>query len=289
MNEIALSDNLAQIELEINHHKQIAGQSIWEIGRRLNHVKEHDLAHGQFMEWLKKIEIDHTAAKRMMKVAHELPNSATLHHLGSSALYLIATLPDEEKAEQLDRIGNGDNPTVRELQEVKRQLNQAKAELKEKTAQNERLAEVALQKAEPEIIEKEVVVEKVPDDYEASKALAEASKRNEEFYKNQNSELREEMRELERIIKDKDSQLLSQTELQKLKVRKENLDNLSIFNESVETFLHNSGSLVYSEQFVSSISRPEFHSSIAEGVSRIERWINDVKAILSRGEIIEEQ
>ena len=32
-----------------------------------------------------------------MKVAHELPNSATLHHLGSSALYLIATLPEKEK------------------------------------------------------------------------------------------------------------------------------------------------------------------------------------------------
>ena len=51
MNEIALSNNLSQIELEISHHKQIAGQSIWEIGRRLNHVKEHNLVHGEFREW----------------------------------------------------------------------------------------------------------------------------------------------------------------------------------------------------------------------------------------------
>lgn len=60
MQEIALSNNLNQIELEINHHKQIAGQSIWEIGRRLNHVKEHDLTHGQFMDWYKGLvsEID---------------------------------------------------------------------------------------------------------------------------------------------------------------------------------------------------------------------------------------
>lgn len=119
MNEVTLSNNLSQIELEINHHKQIAGQSIWEIGRRLNHVKENDLAHGQFMEWLKKIEFSQTVANQFMKVAKELPNSVTSQNLGINALYLIATLPEGEKQEQIEKIEQGETPTVRELQEVK--------------------------------------------------------------------------------------------------------------------------------------------------------------------------
>lgn len=164
MNEITLSNNLSQIELEINHHKQIAGQSIWEIGRRLNHVKENDLAHGQFMEWLKKIEIDHTAAKRMMKVAHELPNSATLHHLGSSALYLIATLPEEEKQEQIEKIEQGDTPTVRELQEVKKKLKLKEQALEAVKGELER---TRLIKPTEKVIEKEVI----PDDYQATQEL----------------------------------------------------------------------------------------------------------------------
>ena len=52
MNE--LSTDLNVITAEINSFKQIAGQSIWEIGRRLNYVKEHDLAHGEFSKWLKE-------------------------------------------------------------------------------------------------------------------------------------------------------------------------------------------------------------------------------------------
>ena len=170
MNEIALSDNLAQIELEINHHKQIAGQSIWEIGRRLNHVKEHDLAHGQFTEWVEKIGINYSEANKMMRVAKELPNLSTLRDLGSSALYLIATLPDDEKQTQLDRIENGDNPTVRELQEVKRQLKLSQADNERLKVQNENLAEQALSQTE-KVVEKEVVKEIVPEDYQETKKL----------------------------------------------------------------------------------------------------------------------
>lgn len=158
MIELALSNNLAQIELEINHHKQIAGQSIWEIGRRLNHVKERDLAHGQFARWLEKIGIQYREANRMMTIAKKLPNVTTLSDLGSTALYLIATLPEEEKQAQMNRIEHGDSPTVRELQEIRRRYAIAKqriAQLESNTQTQPQVKEVV----------KEVIKEVVPDDY----------------------------------------------------------------------------------------------------------------------------
>lgn len=166
MNEIALSNNLSQIELEIQHHKQIAGQSIWEIGRRLNHVKEKDLVHGQFMEWLKKIEFSQKVANQFMKVAKELPNYATSQNLGINALYLIATLPEEEKQEQIEKIEQGESPTVRELQEVKRRLKLKDQALEAVKGELERAKAV---KPIEKVIEKEII----PDDYKATQELNE--------------------------------------------------------------------------------------------------------------------
>ena len=173
MQEIALSDNLAQIELEINHHKQLAGQSIWEIGRRLNHVKEHDLVHGEFRDWHERLGLDKDFAYKSMKIAKELPNVETLRHLGTTALHLIATFPEENRQEQIERIEQGDNPTVRELQEVKRQLNLARSANDSLREKNERLAEQALKGLETKTIEKEVVkeIEVAPADYDATKSL----------------------------------------------------------------------------------------------------------------------
>nr|DAM31123.1 MAG TPA: Protein of unknown function (DUF3102) [Caudoviricetes sp.]DAS45691.1 MAG TPA: Protein of unknown function (DUF3102) [Caudoviricetes sp.] len=174
MQEMALSDNLAQIELEINHHKQLAGQSIWEIGRRLNHVKEHDLVHGEFRAWHEKLGLDKDFAYKSMKIANELPNVETLRHLGTTALHLIATLPEENKQEQIERIEQGDNPTVRELQEVKRQLKLARSANESLREKNERLAEQSLKSLETKttkMIEKEVVKEVTPADYDATKSL----------------------------------------------------------------------------------------------------------------------
>ncbi|MCK1194690.1 hypothetical protein MXZ26_04945 [Streptococcus uberis] len=52
-----------------------------------------------------------------------------MNDLGTSALYLIATLPEEEKQTQLEKVEQGDNPTVRELQDLKRKLKDSEDEL----------------------------------------------------------------------------------------------------------------------------------------------------------------
>ena len=293
MNEIALSDNLAQIELEINHHKQIAGQSIWEIGRRLNHVKEHDLAHGQFMEWVESIGINYKEAQRMMKISSELPELDHMVQFGSRVLYLIATLPDDEKQTQLDRIENGDNPTVRELQEVKRQLKLSQADNERLKVQNEKLADQVISKTE-KVVEKEVIKEVVPEEYQFFKSNYEASERNNEFYKRQNSELREEMKELERIIKEQQKNKASREELSDLEERKraisfelDSLEKIVALNEAVESFLTAHDSLQYSSDFSNLYSNRDLTLSLLDTINRLEKWIDDIKSELPKSEIIE--
>ena len=71
------------------------------------------------MKWYQNIGLDKDFVSKSMKIARELPNFETLRNLGTTALYLIARLPEEEKQDQLERVEQGDNPTVRELQEVR--------------------------------------------------------------------------------------------------------------------------------------------------------------------------
>lgn len=184
MNEIALSNNLSQIELEINHHKNIAGQSIWEIGRRLNHVKENDLTHGQFTDWVESQGIHIREAQRMMKVASELPNTTTLSHLGTTALHLIATLPEEERKNQINRLEQGDSLTVRELQTIKKKYSKALG----------RIAELEASEPQPKEVVKEVIkeVRVTPPDYQ--EAIQKA--RESEAYAERNAFLEQQLNQM---------------------------------------------------------------------------------------------
>ena len=102
-----LSNNIDQITTEILWYENTAGQAIFEIGRRLNWVKKHDLAHGQFIEWLNQINMNRRQASKFMKVANEFPNGTPGSHLGITALYLIATLPPDER-DKPQQLGSGE-------------------------------------------------------------------------------------------------------------------------------------------------------------------------------------
>ena len=298
MNEITLSNNLSQIELEISHHKQIAGQSIWEIGRRLNHVKEDDLAHGKFMEWLNKINLNWSEANRMMKIAKELPNYSTLSNLGSTALYLIATLPDEEKEEQIQRIEDGDTPTVRELQEVKKKLQLSQQANKFLRDENEKI-----KSSKTEV--KETIKEVVPDDYKATqdlnKQLLEKNKElsktvksieeRSEFIEKQLADTlaqREEVDkksaqydELTRAIEESKGQLNSvQKQISAYK-------NITSLLQKGNDFLASMGGLIYADEEkvlkADGIIRNEFDSFISRGL----RFFNDLNDIRKESNILE--
>lgn len=299
MNEVSLSNNLSQIELEITHHKQIAGQSIWEIGRRLNHVKENDLAHGQFMEWLKKIEIDHTAAKRMMKVAHELPNSATLHYLGSSALYLIATLPEEEKQEQIEKIEQGDTPTVRELQEVKKKLKLKDQALEAVKGELERAKAV---KPIEKVIEKEVI----PDDYKATqnlnKQLLDKNKDLADELDSVKRSLRLKEASYEMLEKETSEALALKESIEHLRADKEKLENsvTNIFNLSklvtkFENFFDEEMAPLRFKTLVQGIGKDAQIEKLRDILTLTENWLEEMNKIVPEngrtiieGEIINE-
>lgn len=299
MNEIALSNNLSQIELEIKHHQKIAGQSIWEIGRRLNHVKENDLVHGQFMEWLKKIEFSQKVANQFMKVAKELPNSATSQNLGINVLYLIATLPEEEKQEQIEKIEQGESPTVRELQEVKRRLKLKDQALEAVKGELERVKQT---KTTEKVIEKEVI----PQDYQATQDL------NKQLL-GKNKDLADELESVKRSLRLKEASYeMLEKETSEALALKESIEHLRADKEKLENSVSNiftlSNLVSEFEEFFDSKMAPLRFKTLIQGIGKdaqieklrdiltlTENWLDEMNKIVPEngrtiieGEIINE-
>jgi hypothetical protein len=298
VNEVTLSNNLTQIELEISHHKQIAGQSIWEIGRRLNHVKENDLAHGQFMEWYQSLGIDKDFASKSMKIAKDLPNFETLRNLGTTALHLIATLPEDEQKAQINRIEQGDSPTVRELQELKNKLK-----LSQKANELLKVENEKIKSSKVEV--KETIKEVIPDDYKATQDLnkqlleknkelskiVKAMEERSEFIEKQLADTlaqREEVDkksaqydELTRAIEESQGQLNSvQKQISAYK-------NITSLLQKGNDFLASMGGLIYADEEkvlkADGIIRNEFDSFISRGF----RFFNDLNDIRKESDILE--
>ncbi|HFQ8395480.1 Protein of uncharacterised function (DUF3102) [Streptococcus agalactiae] len=299
MNEVTLSNDLQVISSEIIGFKRLAGQSIFEIGMRIKHVKENDLSHGQFEKWLDSIRIEPSSARKMMAIAEELTsNRSTLNDLGMSALYLIATLPDNQKQEQLERIENGDNPTVRELQEIKRENNRLKSENARLEQQKENLAEQALS---AKIVEKEVIKEVIPDDYESTKSLnSDLLKKNKQLSKTLEEtewELDSKKLELATIKLESQRAIEVTDQIRHLEGKKEKLENLvtsiselSSIISDVQNFFDTKMAPLRFKPIINNVNAHYSVTEVTKMVNTVQSWCDEMYKIIPSGnrKIIEE-
>lgn len=246
-----LSNDLTKITTEIKTYQSIGGQAIFEIGRRLNWVKEKNLTHGEFGAWLKNVNLNQNSAERFMKIDKQLSNSGTYQNLGINALYLIATMPPEErsKPQQLSsgEVKKPDEMTVRELRETKRKLKQREQEISDKDAQiadqqaelednrktqlemSRQIAESNKRQPEPKVITKTVTKEVPvkPDDYDDIKAKLDELKKQSAKDKEDIDYYKRELKAAERINKNADSYDKLQEQELKRKKRQAEIDGYS--------------------------------------------------------------
>ncbi|WP_194746562.1 DUF3102 domain-containing protein [Staphylococcus chromogenes] len=294
MNELQLSNNLTTIETEIKSYQNIAGQSIFEIGRRLKHVKENDLAHGEFGKWLEKVDVNHRVAQKMIKIASNPELNTTMSsHLGMEALYEIATLPELERTKEhitsSGEIKTPDEMTIRELRELKKQLKQRdeqNAQLQSQVEQAQRSESIARKQLE-EVANRESEIKREVKEVIPAHVKAQLSDRQQMIY-----------------AKDKEIQQLqerlSKAEEQKQKFEKqdyleedEQIASLSFQVEStvleikdnINRFLNENASTAFREAAIARASE-KTKNQIYDGVEELEAFCRTMRRSLNSNVIV---
>lgn len=282
MNEIALSSDINVITAQIKSYEEAGNYLIWEIGRRLNFVKENNLAHGNFSVWLEELGMKQDTANRYMKIVNELDGKYdSSRNLGFQNLYAIATLPEEERTKQHEtskgETKTPDQMTVRELSELKKQLKQ----------KDDRIS--ALESAQPTVIEKRVEVP--PSDYYSLQRANESLQREVETNTNKLANVQSLLDLAQQKYRLLESESREAQELKanidSLRNQKESLDKkvkaTFEFNELVTEINQVFDAKIASLRFkpiVNELYDTEAPKQLTELVNNISFWVDEMRKII---------
>lgn len=295
MNELQLSNDLTTIETEIKSYQNIAGQSIFEIGRRLKHVKENDLAHGEFGSFLKSVGLTKSQSDRFVKIysEHSQGKLPDVGNIGMSIVYEISTLPEPERTKE-HTTSNGetkkpDEMTVRELRELKKQLKQRdeqNAQLQSQVEQAQRSEEIAkkqledAESREPEIKRevKEVIPPHVKAQLSDRQQMIDAKDKEIKQLQEQLSKAEEQKQKFEKQdYLEEDEQIASinfQVESTVLEIK-----------DNINRFLNENASTAFREAAIARASK-KTKNQIYDGVEELEAFCRTMRQSLNSNVIV---
>ena len=261
MNEL---DSLNQIVSEIKFFENQAVTSYWEIGKRLSQAKKQ-IPHGDWMNWVEhNLGYSQRTTNELMRVYKKFPNSRPYANLNFKKVLALTSIKDEEEREEFINNNPVEDMTVRELKkeikEYKEQINRNNLELEDYKNSNSRLTN-ELEKErdkETQIIEKEVIKEVKPDDYEdIKKALKQLQKDNEDL---KNKLIIESNKKKEAI-----NQLAGEQQKEEL------IREINGFAWTINGFIKDVGGLIYLTEYLNEVP-PSSKKLFISSAETLEQW-----------------
>lgn len=249
MNEIV---SLDQVVSEIKFFENQAVVSYWEIGKRLVQAKER-VGHGNWESWLKdNLNYSKSMAEKLMRVNKEFSNPQLVTDLNFSQMLALTTVEEEIRTEIIENEQLEDK-TVKETKEIIDKYKKAKEELEEqKDINNSLVRELESEREkETEVIEREVIKEVVPSDYEELK-------RQLKDLQVTNSDLKN------KLVIESNKKKLAIGELEEEQQKEKLMKEINSFAWTINGFIKEVGGLIYLTDYVNEVpksSRDLFTSS----------------------------
>lgn len=280
LNELTISDELKAIAYEIKGLKNNIGYSFFEIGRRVKIAKEKNSNYGEWKDFLELTGLSKSQADRLIVVfdAYSTKELPDVGNIGLNLAYEIATLPDDYKQKQFERLESGEKITNQEIRDLKKQLRQKDMEITDLKNQP---------KPEPVVKTVEVEKEVIPDDYET---LQQASKQLEKL-KSEHQRLLDERAEVNEKSQKYDQLneaiAISQGKLNATQKKISEYNNLHKLIKESNDFLTKASGLVYADISGVMESDPVARQEIIYLLGNLERFTKDLNQLLETNLVIE--
>ncbi|CNE66457.1 TPA: hypothetical protein ACQ0LJ_001763 [Streptococcus agalactiae] len=282
----------------------IQSKSAYEIGKQL--VKAQEVLaknrYGCFEEWYSSLGFRKTKAYEyinhynFIRSQSEQLNIETFEELPKKLQSEMSKPSANPELNQ--KVFDGDITTHKQYKELERQLKLAEADKERLKQQNERLAEQALS---AKVVEKEVIKEVIPDDYESTKSLnSDLLKKNRQLSKTLEEtewELDSKKLELATIKLESQRAIEVTDQIRHLEGKKEKLENLvtsiselSSIISDVQNFFDTKMAPLRFKPIINNVNAHYSVTEVTKMVNTVQSWCDEMYKIIPSGnrKIIEE-